>query len=192
MPQQLDFWDSGPQVIAGDGGGTIVYYPAVFTPREADELFTRLLHDIPWERESRRMFDHVVEVPRLTAHFANLQALCAPLEFVRARTAGLSGGRFHTIGLNLYRDGNDSVAWHNDDVAVFGSRPLIVLASFGATREMRLRPKVGRRAIHRDLEPGSVLLMGGNAQQHWEHCVPKTSRPVAQRISVALRERGAR
>jgi len=38
-----------------------------------------------------------------------------------------------------------------------------------------------------DLEHGSVLLMRGPTQHHWLHAVPKTTRPVGERINLTFR-----
>jgi alkylated DNA repair dioxygenase AlkB len=55
---------------------------------------------------------------------------------------------------------------------------------------MRIQSKARpRRAIKLALEPGSLLLMAGAAQEHWEHGIPKTREPVGARISLAFRQR---
>ncbi len=37
-----------------------------------------LLRDVPWRRESRQMYDNVVDVPRLTAHYGRYADLPHP------------------------------------------------------------------------------------------------------------------
>src|SRR5699024_9733732 len=83
---------------------------------EADELFDGLRTTVPWRAERRQMYDRVVDVPRLVS-FHDLSAEPAPhplLNRVRRRLndiyAGELGEPFTTVGLCLYRDGNDSVA----------------------------------------------------------------------------------
>ena len=46
------------------GGAWIDLRPGWLTG--ADELFSRLAHDVPWHGERRRMYDREVEVPRIT------------------------------------------------------------------------------------------------------------------------------
>jgi len=48
----------------------------------------------------------------------------------------------------------------------------------------RLMPK---RALHVDLEPGSLLVMDYSTQLHYTHGVPKTTDLVRERISLAFR-----
>ena len=66
----------------------------------------------------------------------------------------------------------------------------IVLLSLGATRRLTIRPKQPKaRAIHVDLEGGSLLEMSYATQLHYTHGVPKTREPVGERISLAFRVR---
>src|SRR3954464_13037855 len=44
----------------------------------ADELFARLLADVPWRAEQRPMYDNVVDVPRLLHHYGVGEALPHP------------------------------------------------------------------------------------------------------------------
>ncbi|WP_460501030.1 alpha-ketoglutarate-dependent dioxygenase AlkB [Hymenobacter agri] len=34
---------------------------------------------------------------------------------------------------------------------------------------------------------GSLLLMRGPTQQHWQHALPKTARPVGPRLNLTFR-----
>ena len=45
-------------------------------------------------------------------------------------------------------------------------------------------------AMRFELGHGDLLVMGGSAQRTWDHCVPKTNRPVGPRISVQFRPAG--
>ena len=98
------------------------------------------------------------------------------------------GVPFNAVGLNLYRDGCDSVAPHNDHLYEIRKGFPIALVSLGATRRFTIRAKTPpRRVIHVDLEPGSLLVMDYDTQLHYTHGVPKTTAPVAERISLAFR-----
>ena len=39
-----------------------------------------------------------------------------------------------SVGLNLYRDGRDSVAWHGDRIPQVIAEPIVALVSLGDTR----------------------------------------------------------
>jgi len=136
------------------------------------------------------MYDRIVDVPRLTAHFSPGDALPPAVESIKRLIESFAGARFNSVGLNYYRDGRDSVAMHNDRVEELVRRSPILLLSLGDTRTMRIASKSRpRRTFEIALEPGSVLVMAGTAQEHWEHGIPKTRGPAGERISVAFRQR---
>jgi alkylated DNA repair dioxygenase AlkB len=92
------------------------------------------------------------------------------------------------VGLNLYRDGRDSVAPHNDHLNELRVGFPIALLSLGATRRMTIRAKAPpRTVVHVDLEPGSLLVMDYATQLHYTHGVAKTTERVGERISLAFR-----
>ena len=104
----------------------------------AAELLERLLEVVPWTAERRTMYDRVVDVPRLVCFYADGLALPAPA-LERARHAlddhyrAELGEPFCTVGLCLYRDGRDSVAWHGDTIGRGGTEDTIVaIVSLGA------------------------------------------------------------
>ena len=94
---------------------------------------------------------------------------------------------FDSIGFTLYRDGNDSVAWHGDRHRHVVTNPVVAIVSLGAPRPFRVRPRGGGSSLSWDLGNGDLFVMGGACQHDWEHCVPKTRRPVQPRMSVTIR-----
>jgi len=169
--------------------------PAFVDPAIAATWFTTLRDSVAWKRERRWMYDREVEVPRLVASYRPSSftqddtvqnALAAILE--RAKT--FANEPFNAVGLNLYRDGTDSVAPHNDHLYEIVAGHPIGLVSLGATRWMTIRSKAKpRRVFDLDLESGSLLLMSYETQINYDHGVPKTTAKVGERISVALRVR---
>jgi alkylated DNA repair dioxygenase AlkB len=158
--------------------------------RGADALFAELLDRGDWQQRTRHMYDQRVPEPRLTAGWPAeggpdtpeaLPLLCATL----SRRYGVT---FDRVWVNLYRDGRDSVAWHPDRNGRVHRDPLVATVSLGARRRFQLRPRGGGR-IALTLEPGcgDLVVMGGACQHDWEHCVPKTARPVGPRMSVTIR-----
>jgi alkylated DNA repair dioxygenase AlkB len=142
------------------------------------------------------MYDREVDVPRLTAHFelAPGEPPDAPppaaLREAAGRVTARTGVPFNRVGLNLYRDGRDSVAGHNDHLHELVPGFPIALVSLGATRRMAIRAKEPpRRVLDVDLEGGSLLVMSYATQLHYTHGVPKTSERVGERISLAFRVR---
>jgi alkylated DNA repair dioxygenase AlkB len=144
------------------------------------------------------MYDRVVDVPRLVRFYGENEPLPDPL-LVAAREALSThylpelGEKFVTSGLCFYRGGSDSVAWHGDDTGRSSTEDtLVAILSLGTARPLLLRPRGGGKSIRYSLGHGDLLVMGGSCQRTWEHCVPKSSRPVGPRISVQFRMRGVR
>lgn len=170
-----------------------------------DELFARLLHDVPWHAERRQMYDSVVDVPRLTKFYGAREPLPHPMlttarEALSAHYAAELGEPFATAGLCLYRDGKDSVAWHGDRIGRSNTHDtMIAILSLGSSRTLTLRPRDGgtvpggaTKSLRFPLAHGDLVIMGGSCQRTWDHAIPKTSEPVGPRISVQFRVAGVR
>jgi alkylated DNA repair dioxygenase AlkB len=160
----------------------------------ADELCATLVQQVAWRQRRRRMYERMVDEPRLTRWYRPDDDLPHPAlaAFRSAMSARYSRERsapvtFGPLGLNHYRDGSDSVAWHADRELQRLDDTLVAILTLGATRPFLLRPNGGGRSI--DLRPGSgdLLVMGGRAQASWEHAVPKTTRAAGPRISASVR-----
>ena len=180
-------------------------------------LFGRLHRAVPWREEKRRMYDRVVDVPRLLCFYPEDQplpdpALIAARDALSTYYAAELGEPFRTAGLCLYRDGRDSVAWHGDTIGRGRTEDtMVAIVSLGEARALALRPRSGGNsgggnsgggssggasrggpAVRYELGHGDLIVMGGSCQRTWEHAVPKTARPVGPRISVQFRPRGVR
>ncbi len=166
--------------------------------RGADDLFQRLVEGVAWRAERRVMYDRVVSVPRLVQYYGETADLPdAALDTARRRLndhyAGELGEPFRTVGLCLYRDGRDSVAWHGDTVGRGATQDtMVAIVSVGNPRALLLRPRGGGRTLRFDLGHGDLLVMGGSCQRTWEHSVPKTTRALGPRISIQFRPSGVR
>ncbi len=164
----------------------------------ADSLFERLLTAVPWQAERRQMYDRVVDVPRLLCFYDERDLLPDPtLVAVRsaldAHYAAELRERFATVGMCLYRDGRDSVAWHGDRFGRGATQDtMVAILSLGSPRALLLRPRGGGAAERFEAGHGDLLVMGGSCQRTWEHAIPKTARGVGPRVSVQYRPRGVR
>jgi alkylated DNA repair dioxygenase AlkB len=193
---QLALFDAREGVLVDDERGRIQYTPLFVPEPLARDWFAEIRAAVSWEAGRRWMYDREVDVPRLTAHFAlatgeeDERPAPAPLLQAAERVAARTGAPFNSVGLNLYRDGRDSVAAHNDHLDELVPGHPIALVSLGATRRMTIRAKEPpRRVLHVDLENGSLLVMSHATQLHYTHAVPKTGERVGERISLAFRVR---
>lgn len=155
--------------------------------RGADTLFEQLLRAGRWSTRDRRMYDRVVAEPRLsTGRWAKPPAPCGELAAALSLHYGLD---LSAISANLYRTGNDSVAWHGDTLGRHRSETVVAIVSLGEPRRLLLRPRGGGPSIRLSPSHGDLVVMGGTCQHTWEHSVPKCV-AAGSRISLMFREPG--
>jgi alkylated DNA repair dioxygenase AlkB len=166
--------------------------------RGSDQLFERLMGAVPWKAERRRMYERTLDVPRLVSFYGAQETLPDPALDTIRRTLNTHyqpelGELFSTVGLCLYRDGRDSVAWHGDRIGRSRTEDtMVAIVSLGMPRRFLLRPSGGGRSRQFELGRGDLFIMGGSCQRTWEHCVPKIARANGPRMSLQIRPMGVR
>ncbi|UOK43823.1 MULTISPECIES: alpha-ketoglutarate-dependent dioxygenase AlkB family protein [Flavobacterium] len=179
----------------------IEYYPNFFSEIEANVLFQQLLTEIPWQQDDITIFGKTYKQPRLTAFFGNegkpysySNITMLPhvwnelLLKIKSKAEKTTGHSFSSVLLNLYRDGKDSNGWHADNEKELGQNPVIASVSFGEQRIFQLKHNTLKdQKQNIVLENGSLLLMKGTTQHYWKHQIPKTSKPIKQRINLTFR-----
>jgi alkylated DNA repair dioxygenase AlkB len=158
----------------------------------ADEVAARLVESVAWRQRRRRMYDRVVDEPRLTRWYPAGDPLPdEALSSFRAAMGHRCGVAFGAVGLNFYRHGSDSVAFHADRELRHLEDTLVAILTLGGARPFLLRPKGGGRSVDVHPASGDVLVMGGRCQAAWEHAVPKVAAADA-RVSASVRWAGPR
>jgi alkylated DNA repair dioxygenase AlkB len=159
-------------------------------------LLDSLLSMADWQAERRPMYDRIVDVPRLLRVYPSAETVPFPA-LVEARTLLSAhyrrelGEDFASTSMCLYRDGQDSVAWHGDTIGRGATHDTIVaILSLGASRTLALRPRGGGTSRRFVLDHGDLIVMGGSCQRTWEHAIPKTARRVGPRVSIQFRAAG--
>ncbi len=180
----------------------VSYFRSAFTRDESNRLLTDLLANVAWKQEAIQLFGKEIQQPRLTAWYGDENAIYTysnivnhPLPWlpdlrqIKHRCETLTGARFNSVLLNYYRDGQDSMGWHQDNEPELGDNPVIASVSLGATRRFQLRHKKRKElaTISIDLMHGSMLLMRGTTQRFWKHQIPKTAQAVGARINLTFR-----
>ncbi|REC42017.1 alpha-ketoglutarate-dependent dioxygenase AlkB family protein [Chryseobacterium sp. 5_R23647] len=169
---------------------------------EANQLKDHLLKTAPWEQRTQKMYDKTVITPRLTAWYVDqnksdesadsntvkTNTWTPELLSLKERIEKEFGYRFNGVLLNLYRDKNDSVAWHRDKESRYGKRPVIASVSLGQTRNFDFRKKDHHQSKYSlPLPNGSLLIMKGDLQENWEHRIAKSTIPMKERINLTFR-----
>ena len=153
-----------------------------------EQLFDWLRDEADWHQSRRRMYDRMVDVPRLLAPCPS-RGQAGPI--LRRMSLALSmhyGVALPSISLAWYRDGADSVAMHADRMGDLTANTVIAIVSVGDPRRFNLRANEGGESMSFKLGWGDLLVMGGDCQDTWQHGVPKCAN-AAPRMSIVFRER---
>jgi alkylated DNA repair dioxygenase AlkB len=178
-------------------GGLLIYHPRFLLGADADELLATLKHATPWKQEVGsfgRPFPRLTSYyadPGVTYRYSGVEHPSLPwpehLLDIRRRVEEAAGAPFNSLLLNYYRDGSDSIGYHTDAEAELGLNPIVPSISLGATRRFLLRHITTKERRTFDLTHGSLLIMAGTTQHHWQHSVPKTTAAVGERINLTFR-----
>lgn len=144
------------------------------------------------------MYGKSVKIPRLQAwygeneySYSGLRLAAQPLIPLLIKFKCLieqqTGHSFNALLANCYRDQYDSVAWHSDDEPELGFEPIIASLSFGEERNFQLKHKITGEKLNLPLKSGSLLIMAGETQQYWQHCLPRTKKQKLARINLTYR-----
>lgn len=158
--------------------------------------------NINWKQDSIQIYGKQQPLPRLTAWYGDegrdyrysgidnpAQPWNAGLRKLKRAVEGAAGVAFNSVMLNWYRNGEDYLGWHADDEPELGRNPVIASLSFGDSRDFILRHNVAKqRKIILPLGQGSLLIMRGALQHHWQHSVPKRKRVTGSRFNLTFRE----
>jgi len=193
-------------------GGEVMYFSRwLFSSSlnaSAPTLYPTLKQQVEWQQTDIFLYGKTMRIPRLNAWYADPQCgytysgkYFEPLPWlpvllliktaVEATLAPLlQGTSFNSALVNCYRDGQDSVAWHSDDEPELGQNPVVASVSLGSDRLFQLRHKQHKGDAYRHSIPlldGDLLFMYGAMQHHWQHQIPKTRKPVGERINITFR-----
>lgn len=181
--------------------GTLLFEPHFFSEQEAAMLFEQLRTQVRWKEETITIFGKEVMQPRLVAWYGDAgkvytysgrtntpEAWNEALLLIKKKVEAYSNQRYNSCLCNLYRYGTDSMGWHSDDEPELGRNPVIASVNLGATRSFKLQHKKDKeQKLNIELSNGSLLVMGGELQHYWKHSVPKTAKPVGERINLTFR-----
>ncbi|MGL4597554.1 MAG: alpha-ketoglutarate-dependent dioxygenase AlkB family protein [Bacteroidia bacterium] len=177
------------------------YFQNFLNKPEADVLLHVFLEELNWQQSPILMFGKMVMQPRLTAWYGDLGKAYTysgvrnePLPWhpdllvLRELLMIKVKRNFNSVLANRYRSGEDSMGWHSDDEKELGENPVIASISLGEERMFHVRKKdASGDTLKLKLEHGSLLLMKGNAQEHYQHALPKTKIRNNERINLTFR-----
>jgi alkylated DNA repair dioxygenase AlkB len=198
--EQLSFFAEAGQ-SRGLPKELLEYRANFISAEESDALLAKFIAESPWKQSTQKMWDKEYLTPRLTSwhgdigtdysvsgKISNPNPWTPELLHLKSLVEPIAGIQFNSVLLNYYRDGNDSVAWHSDRESVLGKNPIIASMSFGQVRSFDIRNKADHSEHYSvKLEHGSFLLMKAGLQEHWEHRIAKSNKPMKARINLTFR-----
>ena len=190
--------DKIPNLLPYDG--IVYYYGLVISQIEANEYFDVLMHDITWKHDEAVIFGKKIKTKRKVAWYADQPfaytyskitkiALPWPSALLKLKNIAQlqTGETYNSCLLNLYHDGSEGMAWHSDAEKNLKQNGAIASISFGAERKFSFKHKTTKETTSQILEHGSLLVMKGETQTHWLHCLPTTKRILTPRINMTFR-----
>ena len=186
------------EILPFDGRAQL--FPQFFNSSTAEEHFSALISEVPWEEHHLVLFGKKVPEPRRSAWIADndihyvysgverpAHSWTPVLTSIRNALTRATGNPFNSVLANLYRDGNDAMGWHSDDEPCNGPEPVIDSVSFGAERRFDFRHRLSKEKVSVVLPLGSLLLMSGLSQHCWQHSIARSKKVTAARINLTFR-----
>lgn len=180
--------------------GELYYHGPIMPTSTADAWLKILRQKIDWKNDEVMMFGKKIITNRKVALYANQafaytyskqtkQALIWTPELIQLKqiVEEKSHQKFNTCLLNLYHHGKESMGWHSDNEKELEDSACIASMSFGAERKFMLRHTKSKTTITLNLMHGSLLLMQGSIQQHWQHQLPPMAKVQVPRINLTFR-----
>jgi alkylated DNA repair dioxygenase AlkB len=166
----------------------------------ANDVFQQLRSKIQWEQKEIIMFGKRVNQPRLIAWHGDKSytysgVTLAPLPWtqqlltLKQQVEVAAHASFNSALLNLYRNGQDSMGWHQDNERSLGHQPIIASVSLGESRKFKFKHcQQPNHNVDVVLRHGSLLIMSGMTQHLWKHCLPKSKKVENERLNITFRQ----
>lgn len=169
---------------------------------EVEALDQVTWQNIAWQQDVIKMYGKTLPLPRISAWYGDsdrpytysgIKLYPKPwnplLCWLREELLKISGQHFNSVLLNWYRSGADHISWHTDAEPELGKNPVIASVNFGESRRFLLRRQDNpQQKIELPLHHGSLLVMSGALQHHWQHSVPKQAKVKQSRINLTFRQ----
>lgn len=178
---------------------SVSLYKSIFSIKESQSIFRCLKQDLNWQQHHIRLFGKEIPEPRLIDWYSekeyrysnktmpvNAISQQAVLADLKSRVENITGFKFNSVLCNYYRNGQDSMSWHQDNEKELGKDPQIASLSFGMTRKFRFRSIDKKEKTEVLLEDSDLLLMSTNCQKFYKHALPKTNKK-GERINLTFR-----
>ena len=198
MTLELFQLDKNTNILPSDG--VVENYGVVLSAHQADQYFQDFLEHFSWENDEVYLYGKHFITERKVVWYAHendsyqysgstKKAMPWPISLLRLKLQieELTGHSFNSCLANLYEHGQQAMGWHSDDEASLGHHAVIASLSLGATRKMGFKHKNKQDKIDILLQHGQLLVMRGETQHYWKHCIYKSNKIIQPRINLTFR-----
>jgi alkylated DNA repair dioxygenase AlkB len=179
---------------------SVTLWPNWLDAARSMALLQILQSQLPWSQDSILLFGKKVKIPRQQVWMGDNHcryrysgATFEPVPWhpqvkqLADKVGQFLQQPFNCVLLNLYASGQQHMGWHADNEPELGQDPTIASVSLGVSRRFELKHRAQPWQLSLNLDPGSLLLMAANCQQHWLHRLPKQSKVHQSRLNLTFR-----
>lgn len=180
--------------------GIVEDYGVILNEHDADGYLNAFLTALAWQHDEVKLFGRHYKTARKMAWYADdaytytysglpkqAQEWPPVLFQLKQQIEQRVGYLFNSCLANLYEDGSQGMGWHSDNEKTLGKQPVIASLSLGAMRKFRFKHTHTQETVDCMLEHGQLLLMRGQTQQYWKHCIARSTRVIEPRINLTFR-----
>lgn len=181
--------------------GEMYYFDQFLSKEDSQFYFKQIIQNTSWESDHIQLFGKEYVTKRKTAFYGDSglsytysrkEKLAHPwpktLELLKLKLESSTGLQFNSCLLNLYHNGEEGMSWHSDNEKELGQTPTIASISLGEIRKFSWKHRTVKDRYDLHLAEGSLLIMQGDMQKHWLHCIPKTSKVQGARVNLSFRQ----
>jgi alkylated DNA repair dioxygenase AlkB len=184
----------------------VIYIPNFFDKLTASEYLAALVRDIEFASETYVFNDQVIETKRKISYHSEKSYSYSKQNYsgkswnsilteIKDKIEVATGEEFNGVLANHYENGEAGMGWHSDKEKELGSNPVIASVSFGQSRRFAFRHrkelaglKNPPKLVEYTLNSGDLLIMKGDTQAYFEHCLIKDKSAKDLRINLTYRK----
>lgn len=183
------------------------YIPDFLSKSESDILYKHLISDFTLTKKNNIQLQNG---HRITVDFGKIMFIdedifnknllpssvwgdtaiwSATMRAIKEKVENYTSHKFEICVCIFYPDGNSGVDYHSDYIA-FGDTSYIPSISLGEERKFILRHKHNFQEYEINLANGSMIIMGENCQELYEHSLPINPKYKNGRVNLTFRKFG--
>jgi len=187
-----------------DENNPLIYYPEFFDINRSEKMFAYFKNNIKWAHDEYNFNGTIVKSPRLVSMYSSTgdkdytysgqtkksYKYTKSIDYIANEIEtflNLEKGYFNGCLLNYYRNGEDSISYHNDNEKDMDDNGIIAVLSIGEERTFYIKHNKTGQTIRTKLKDCSLSIMNPICQRQWKHAILK-EKDKSERISLTFRK----